>query len=166
MAADPRSRATLNRRGQATQCLFSDVAAAPPAPEPARLNCLHLGVRTVPITVAPLQLLRELRVGPGVPQRDALVIGAVKGHILRSRCRDKLIAACVHLGFHPFTWHGVRRHVVVRYRRAGVTVKAAAALLGHCDVVMLREYDKIEAGDLEAEVGRAGLYRRAALNKR
>lgn len=34
------------RRGQATQCLFSDVAAVPPAPEPAKLNCLHLAAHT------------------------------------------------------------------------------------------------------------------------
>ena len=89
----------------------------------------------------------------GRPAASEPLLGT-RGKIIRSRGRDKLVAACGGLGIEPFTWHGVRRRVVRRLRRAGVSVKAAATFLGHSPTVMLRIYDEISDDDLEEELSR------------
>ncbi len=78
----------------------------------------------------------------------------MKGKLVRSRGRDKLVAACEELGIEPFAWHGVRRRLVRRLRREGVSVTAAAAYLGHSPLVMVRLYDEIDDDDLEDEMAK------------
>ena len=73
-------------------------------------------------------------------------------------CRSRGIwhigEACTELGIPPFTNHGLRRRAIRRFRKAGVPVKEAAAYFGHSEIVMLRMYDEIEEGDLEAAVAK------------
>ena len=109
--------------------------------------------RTIPIspTLADELRLWALRVGNRSP--DAPVLGV--GHkTCRSRGIWHIKEACEELGIEPFTNHGVRRRAIRRFRKRGVHVKEAAAYFGHSEVVMLRMYDEVEPGDLEAAIAK------------
>jgi len=84
--------------------------------------------RTIPMPGRLKTALKEWYIRQGSPGPDDHVLGCTPG-ILRSRGREKLVKACDALEIDRFTWHGIRRRVVRRYRRAGVPGGEAAALL-------------------------------------
>lgn len=63
------------------------------------------------------------------------------------RSAHYIASACTELGVPHFTPHGIRRAVVRRFRRAGVSVSVAAKYLGHSPTVMLTMYDEVTEGD-------------------
>lgn len=107
--------------------------------------------RTIPVSPRLLSELRlwALKVGDRSP--NAPVLG-VKHKAIRSRGIWHITEACKDLGIEPFTNHGLRRRAIRRFRKKGVGVKEAAAYFGHSEVVMLRMYDEVEEGDLEAAI--------------
>lgn len=109
------------------------------------------GEREIPIPNELVQSLKLWMIRRGQPQPNDRLLG-VKGKLIRSRGREKLVSACTVLGIEPFTWHGVRRWKVRELRRRGMSVTAAAAFLGHSPAVMLRMYDEISDGDLVDEL--------------
>ncbi len=108
-------------------------------------------IRIIPISPSLVTFLQEWHLMRGRPARGENLLG-VRGKMLRSRGRDKLEDTCEALEIEPFAWHGVRRRVVRRLRKAGVSIKGAAFLLGHSPTVMLRIYDELEPGDVEDEL--------------
>ncbi len=117
------------------------------------------GWRTIPIDDPLTTRLKEWLIRRGRPGPEESLLG-IRGKLVRSRGRDKLIAACNELGIEPFTWHGVRRRVVRRLRRDGVSVTSAAAYLGHSPMTMLRLYDEIDDDDLGDEMQKVWAKRR------
>ena len=70
------------------------------------------------------------------------VINKVFGSDIHGRLRIKVKRTCKAQGIPHFGLHGLRRLRVREYRRGGVDVVVAAALLGHSPLVMMRLYDE------------------------
>lgn len=105
--------------------------------------------RTVPIAAELVTTLRTWREawGPTGPAPGDFVVGSTGEP--RSHGRELLKEVAIACGVPPFTWHGVRRRMTRRMRKAQIPAVEAAAYMGHTAATAARAYDEIEAGDLD-----------------
>lgn len=152
--------ATGARIGEITGLLQRDVELAP---SPRQAGILHLGrnagarktgARSVPIEGEVVDILREFwrpedAEAPLFGWSRRTGIFEVQGWLRDFPWEDH--------GIKPFKSHGIRRMVADTLVRAGVDVAAAAAILGHSPVMMLKIYRQVTAGDREQAVRLAAL---------